>query len=88
MRGAAGFKPKSTPTIGKKLLEFMDGVDRLWSRFEFSASGNPGGIMVRPDGAMWFSESVSEQNANANKIGRLTISGDFNRIDRLAGWPG
>src|SRR5262249_3049318 len=41
MRGAAGFKPKSTPTIGKKLLEFMDGVDRLWSRFEFSASGEP-----------------------------------------------
>jgi hypothetical protein len=46
--------------------------------------GNPGGIMVRPGGATSFSASDSEQNENANKIGRLTTSGDFNRIDRLA----
>ena len=47
---------------------------------EFSTSGNPAGIAVGPDGALWFTEGL--------KIGRITTSGVIAEFPLLAGSKG
>lgn len=63
------------------------------TRFAFPAAqtslGNvTSGLVVGPDGALWFTRSDLTGSTNANQIGRMTLDGSFTFFDLSPGFDG